>query len=97
MKAEVSLTAPGEVASASTDSSVQQLFAQGRSLEQRRGEFMADAAVTPQAFVNQSRRLMQANQSRVDRPSSVQITPEDGHAGLPCSLIRSTAAGGRGD
>lgn len=67
-KSEVSLTAPGEVAAtASTDPTVQQILAQRRSLEQRRGEVIADAAVTLEAFVQQARRVRPPRLIRPDR------------------------------
>lgn len=57
------------------------------SLEQRGGEFLADAAVTPQAFVQQSRRIMSSYApARLDRPSSVVITPEDAQPAVPASF-----------
>ena len=89
-RAEVSLTEPGEPASAAAAAqSTQVLYAQRRSLEQRRGERLADAAVTPQAFVQRARHVMDtfaAGPQRVDRPSSVVITPEDAVPGLPTSF-----------
>ena len=85
-KVEISLTSPGEAAVAG--SSGQQVYAPRRSLEQRRGEVIADAAVTPQAFVQQARSIMRSYVStpRVDRPSSVRITPEDAQPGVPTSF-----------
>ena len=89
-QAEVSLTAPGEPAlAAGTAQSGQVVYAQRRSLEQRRGEHLADAAVAPQAFVQQARQVMgsfAASAQRVDRPSSVVITPEDAVPGVPTSF-----------
>ena len=51
---------------------------------------MSEAAVTPQAFVQQSRMVMSSFASpvtpRVDRPSTVTITPEEATPGVPQSF-----------
>ena len=85
-KAEISLTAPGVAAAAGSEG--RQVFAPRRSLDQRRGEVIADAAVTPQAFVHQARSIMKtyAQTARVDRPSSVRITPQDAEPGVPTTF-----------
>ena len=89
MKGGMSLTSPGQAAS-SMDPNAQLLFAPRRSLEQRRGEQLADAAVTPQFFVEQTRAVMSALPSqsapRVQRPSTVTITPATAEPGVPTSF-----------
>ena len=85
----MSLTTPGQAAS-SMDPNAQLLYAPRRSLEQRRGEQLADAAVTPQFFVEQARAVMSALPSqgapRVQRPSTVTITPANAEPGAPTSF-----------
>ena len=85
-KTEISLTAPGVAAVVGSEG--RQVFAPRRSFDQRRGEVIADAAVTPQAFVHQARSVMKAyaQTARVDRPSSVRITLEEAEPGVSTSF-----------
>ncbi|CAK9059925.1 unnamed protein product [Durusdinium trenchii] len=91
MKGGMSLTSPGQAAS-SMDPNAQLLFAPRRSLEQRRGEQLADAAVTPQFFVEQTRAVMSALPSqsapRVQRPSTMTITPATAEPGEGACVVR---------
>ena len=86
----VSLTDPGQKPVLGTAQTNQPIYAPRRSLDHRRGECMSEAAVTPQAFVQQSRMVMSSFASpvtpRVDRPSTVTITPEEATPGVPQSF-----------